>query len=181
MCLHQHQFAVSADIEGMFLHVGVPPSHQPSLPFLWSEDAISDVEVLQYTRHTFGARNSPTSANFAIQQTAMDNVEKFPKASKVVTIRFYMDGYLDCFGNHDDAMRISKDLVSLLKLEGFRHTKFVSNVPAIEENLSPSPNVTAKVMDIASGSDHLNSHMLGLKWNFQSLFTQFLTMLVSKY
>ena len=34
----QHKYAVSADIEGMFLQVGVIPKDQPSLRFLWRED-----------------------------------------------------------------------------------------------------------------------------------------------
>ena len=46
----QHPFAVSADIEGMFLQVGVLPSDQPSLRFLWREDPTSNVVVHQYTR-----------------------------------------------------------------------------------------------------------------------------------
>ena len=33
--IRQHQFAVSADIEGMFLQVAVPDWDQPSLRFLW--------------------------------------------------------------------------------------------------------------------------------------------------
>ena len=34
----QHPYAVSADIEGMFLQVGVPTVDQSSLRFLWRED-----------------------------------------------------------------------------------------------------------------------------------------------
>ena len=41
----QHQYAVSADIEGMFLHVGVLPSDQPSLRFLWREDPTISIVV----------------------------------------------------------------------------------------------------------------------------------------
>ena len=41
---------------------------------------------------------------------------------------------------------------------------FVTNVPAVEENLKPSIEVTAEVKDIASSSDLFNSHVLGLKW-----------------
>ena len=51
----QHQFAVSADIEGMFLQVGVPDCDQPSLRFLWWEDPTTNVVVYQYTRHLIGA------------------------------------------------------------------------------------------------------------------------------
>ena len=56
----QHKYAVSADIEGMFLQVGVREEDQPSLRFLWREDPTSSVVVHQYMRHIFGARDSPT-------------------------------------------------------------------------------------------------------------------------
>ena len=75
--LRQHKFALSADIEGMFLQVGVIPADQPSLRFLWREDPTSEVTVFQYTLRIFGARNSPTCANFALQQTARDNYASF--------------------------------------------------------------------------------------------------------
>ena len=73
-----------------------------------------------------------------------------------------MDDYLDSFENRNDAMRVSRDLdlVNLLKFGGFCLTKFVSKFPAID--------VTAKVKNIASDSHHLNSHILGLKWNHGS-------------
>ena len=53
----QHQFAVSADIEGMFPHVGVPDRDQPSLLFYIREDPTTNVVVYQYTRHIFGAKD----------------------------------------------------------------------------------------------------------------------------
>ena len=53
----QHHFAVSADIEGMFLQFGVLPEVQPSPRFLWREDPTADVVVHQYTRHIFGSRD----------------------------------------------------------------------------------------------------------------------------
>ena len=56
----QHQLALSADIEGMFLQVGVSDGDKPSLRFLWREDPTTNVVVYQYTRHLFGAKNSPT-------------------------------------------------------------------------------------------------------------------------
>ena len=47
MRFRQHQHAVSADIEGMFLQVGVLPSDQLSLRFLWREDPTTDVVTYQ--------------------------------------------------------------------------------------------------------------------------------------
>ena len=62
----QHKYAVSADIEGMFLQIGVLARNQISLRFLWREDTTSDVVVHHYTRHIFGERSSPKCANFAL-------------------------------------------------------------------------------------------------------------------
>ena len=67
MRFREHKYAISADIEGMFMQVGLLESDQRSLRFLWREDPISDVSVFQYTRHIFGAKDSPTCANYALR------------------------------------------------------------------------------------------------------------------
>ena len=133
MRFRQHQHAVSADIEGMFLQVGVLPIDQLSLRFLWREDPTTDVVTYQYTRHIFGYRDSPTCANFALQKTPRDNQVLFPDAASAVVQKFYMDDYLDSFLEPEQALKLSKDLVELLKLGGFKLTKFVSNVKEIQK------------------------------------------------
>ena len=45
LCFRPHKFAVSVEIEGMFLQVGVLPEDQPSLRFLWREDPSTKVMV----------------------------------------------------------------------------------------------------------------------------------------
>ena len=70
----QHKYAVSDDMEGMFLQVGVPARDKILLSFLWREDTFSDVVVHQYTRHIFGARDSPTCAIFALRKTDTGNM-----------------------------------------------------------------------------------------------------------
>ena len=131
------KYAVSADIEGMFLQVGVLARDQISLRFLWREDTASDVVVHRYTRHIFGARDSPTCANFALPKTATDNMSTYPEAASVKNEKFHMDDYLDSFENVTHAIKISRDLVSLLKLGGFCLTKFVSNADQITSAMNP--------------------------------------------
>ena len=84
----QHPFAVSADIEGMFLQVGVLPCGQPSLRFLWREDPTSNVVVHQYTRIIVGPKHSPTCANYALQRTASDDAKQYPEAAKAILDNF---------------------------------------------------------------------------------------------
>ena len=81
----QYPYAVSADIEGMFLQVGVIPEDRPSLRFLWREDPASDVAVFPYVRHIFGSKDSPTCANYALRRTATDNQSTFKVFSVIFT------------------------------------------------------------------------------------------------
>ena len=49
----EYPHAVSADIEGMFLQVGVIPEDRPSLRFLWREDPASEIAVYQHCCSTY--------------------------------------------------------------------------------------------------------------------------------
>ena len=159
----QHQFAVSADIGGMFLQVGVPDCDQPSLHFLWREDPTTNVVVYQYARQIFGAKDSPTCANYALQRTARDNVSQYPEATKAVLESFYMDDYLDSVESPERALKRSKELVHLLHFGGFKLTKFVSNVPNLADRIDGSPQSTEPKV-IASSKEE-SSHVLGFKWD----------------
>ena len=160
----QHPYAVSADIEGMFLQVGVLPSDQPSLRFQWREDpTTSAVVVYQYTRHIFGAKDSPTCANYALQRTARDNAKFYPEAAKAVLENFYMDDYLDSVEYPEKAINRSKELVHLLHLGGFKLTKFVSNVQNLADRIDGSPQSTEPKVIVSCQED--SSHVLGLKWD----------------
>ena len=109
--------AMSADIEGMFLQVGVIPEDQPSILFLWREDPSSEVAVFQYVRHIFGSEDSPTCANYALKRTAIDNADKFLKAAQIVQTNFFMD--LKSSPTAGEATQKAKDLVEVLSLGGF--------------------------------------------------------------
>ena len=90
----QHKYAVSADIEGMFLRKGVLPKDQPSLRLMWRKDPASETAVYQYVRHIFVSKDSPTCANYALKRTGSDNQDRFPEAAKSVRRNFYKDDYL---------------------------------------------------------------------------------------
>ena len=124
----QHKFAVSADIEGIFFLVEVILADQPSLRFLWREDLTGEVKKFQYTRHIFGARDSTTCANFALQQTARKNNAKFRAAFSAVLDNFYMDDFLGSIADSNEALNLSKEFSILLSLGDFsKLTKFVKN------------------------------------------------------
>ena len=147
----------------MFLQVGVPDCDQPSLRFLWREDPTTNVVLYIYTRHIFGAKDSPTWANYALQRTARDKVIQYPEATKAVLENFYMDDYLGSVESPERALKRSKELLHLLHLGGFKLTKFVSNVPNLADRIDGSPqSIETKVIALSKEG---SSHGLGLKWD----------------
>ena len=125
----------------MFLQVGVLPCDQPSLRFLWRKDPTSNIVVHQYIRRIFGAKDSPTCANYALQSTASDNAKEYLEAAIAVLENFYMDDYLDSVESLERTLISSKKLVHLY-LGGFKLTKFVSNVPDLADQIDGSAQST---------------------------------------
>ena len=119
--------------------------------------------MYQYTRHIFGAKDSPTCANYALQRTARDNAKFYPEAAKAVLENFYMDDYLDSVEYPEKAIKRSKELVHLLHLGGFKLTKFLSNVPDLADRIDGSPQSTEPKVIVSCQED--SSHVLGLKWD----------------
>ena len=90
----EHQIALSADLEAMFLQVAVPNDDSRCLRFLWREDPVRRIEVYKYTRHVFGAKSSSTCANYALHQVAKDNAVNDESLVKTVQRNFYVDDFL---------------------------------------------------------------------------------------
>ena len=75
------------------MQIEVPVHEQNFLRFLCRERASDKIEVFQYTRHIFGAKSSPTCANFAVQKVATDNKDDFPQAAEAVFDSLYVDDF----------------------------------------------------------------------------------------
>ena len=88
----------------------------------------------------------------------------YPEAASVVNEKFNIDDYLDLFENVTHAIKISRDLVSLLKLGGFNLTKFVSNADEIASAMNPEDCETSSstIKEICNDAEQ-SSHVLELK------------------
>ena len=96
------------------------------LRFLWFDEN-GKVVTNQYNRHIFGAKSSPTCANFALQACALDNAEGFERASYIACHNFYMDDLLVSLENKEEAADIKEELTTLLAKGGFQLTKWAIN------------------------------------------------------
>ena len=137
--------AIAADVEAMFHQVRVSPEDADSLRFYWKEDIFSDdpPETLQMLVHIFGAKSSPSCANYALKRIARDNQDNFPAETfETVLKNFYVDDLLKSVHSVDAATELATNLISMLKGSGFKLTKFLSNCQEVLKALLQS-NVAA--------------------------------------
>ena len=143
--------AITADIEAMFMQVGIIETDQPSMRFLWPTERSR--KQFQYTRLVFGARCSPTTAIFVLQKTASD-FSPNQAVKDLVYNSFYMDDFVHSF----ERIQKAKDKTALLKKTfskgGFNLTNFVSNERSAIQDLDDSKE-----------NDENCHRVLGVHWN----------------
>ena len=123
----EQKIAITADLEAMFLQVKVPPEDCKVLSFLWRDNPNEPIKVYEYGRHIFGAKSSPTCANFALQQVAKDKAHESPQITKLIMRNFYMDDFVKSVPSAEQAIEFYNMLRAMLERGGFHLTKWISN------------------------------------------------------
>ena len=78
--------------------------------------------------HRFGAVSSPSSSNYALKRTAVDNSSSFDvDASETVTKNFYVDDLLKSVKSEVYAVDLIKRVKEMCAAGGFNLTKFICN------------------------------------------------------
>ena len=160
MRFREDQIAISADIEAMFMQVFVSPEDQPYLRFLW-KDNTGQPATFQYTRHIFGATDSPCVACYATRQCAKDNADKYPALEQITKRNIYMDDLYKAVSTPTEVTQLMNDLQKMFSLGGFNLTKWTSNsqqfLTTVNENhLENNDSLTKKERPL--------ERVLGVKW-----------------
>ena len=159
----KHQIALSADIEAMFLQVAVQSDDSRCLRFLWREDPEQRTEVYEYTRHVFGAKSSPTCANYALHQVAKDNAKEDENLVKAVQRNFYMDDFLNSVRTPQEEIEIYQKVREILNKGGFKLTKWITSDDEVKSQI-PETDRSTKVVKTFEAEPQ-SSSSLGLNWN----------------
>ena len=156
--------SLTADIESMFLQVQVPEQDRSCLRFLWRPRTNEPVQIYEYQRHVFGAKSSPTCANYALKQVGLDNEREYPIATKAIQSNFYMDDFIKSVENPEEAIEVFQQLQLLLSRLGFELNKWITNNDAvtgvIPEDLKSISNM--KQVEVEPNTE--GTSMLGLQW-----------------
>ena len=139
----ENSIAITADIEAMFMQVGIIETDQPSMRFLWPTER--SIKQFQYTRLIFGARSSPTTAIYVLQKTASD-FSPNRAVKDLVYNSFYMDNFVHSFETIQKAKENATLLKKTLSKGGFNLTKFVSNEQSAIQDFDDSKKTTKIVI-----------------------------------
>lgn len=147
----EEKVAIMGDISKMFYQVKVPQSPRNNPRLFWFKDSNISQAPREYrlTVHVFGATSSPSVANFALQQTVIDNNEFSDEAKNAVLENIYVDEH--------QAIQLLLKVKQLIFKGGFLMTQFVST-KFTENRLAADIKVTSLTND---SSDRA----LGLIWN----------------
>ena len=101
--------------------------------------------------HIFYKVYFPCSTNLALKRTSIDNkIEFILRLIKTVPEHLFMDDSLDSFPSLEEIIRVTDEVIKLLKLGGFSLTKFVSNKLVIGNYISQqlAPGKDLVILDL---------------------------------
>ena len=131
----------------MFHQVLIRKADQDAQRFLWSSslepEAVPDEYVMQVM--TFGARCSPSISQLVKNRNAEEFRAQFPEATEAIIKNHYVDDLLYSNDNHEDIIRIAKEIVYIHQEGGFEMRGFVSNSQEVMNGLGGSPETFESV------------------------------------
>ena len=163
------KIVLSADIEAIFNQVAVQKDDQAVLRFLWRDSPGSETNTYQYQTHIFGAKCSPSCANYALHRKSEVNRHEFSDAAAAtVDHNFYMDDLFKSVDLVERNIKLCYDLTELCRKGKFRLTKWISNDRRVIENI-PGTERAASVKAIKRCTDMPveRSRAFSVGWDIQ--------------
>ncbi|KRY26074.1 hypothetical protein T01_5495, partial [Trichinella spiralis] len=162
------RIALQADIEKMYLQVGLRPEDRDVCRFLWQErDCGAPVKVYRLTRVGFGLTCSPFLAMQVVRHHAQRRGNIDALTDRVLSDMYVDDLATSCDGV-DEARHLVQRLTELMKTGGFVLKKWASNDPDALMDLPPE--------DVSPADEDRLWKTLGLHWNRHSDYLTFMPM-----
>ena len=162
----QERIGMAADIEEMFHQIAVREADQAALRFLWRDmESERTPDVYQMDRVIFGARSSPASAAFVLNQTAEDSPTGTRADREAIRNSFYADDFVRSEPTVVAAVERAEAVTAIVGHGGFRLTKWISNSRDVLANI-PASERASSVRDLPETLPE--EKVLGIFWNTHS-------------
>lgn len=165
--------ALTCDIKKMFYQVRVEPSSRNLLRFLWFDNDDPEAEVVDYRMvvHAFGAKSSPSCANYALKTMAEVYRPKYGDVvADFIKDDFYVDDGLKSVGTVQEAIDLAQKSTAMCAEGGFKLCQFQSNKKEVLKSI-PMDNLSKNVATIdlnMCDSTPKVERALGIVWRVES-------------
>jgi hypothetical protein len=129
----------------MYYQIKVPTHHADCMRFSWLDEFGHPTEYILKV-HVFGAKSSPSIANFALQQIARDNASNNEVANTIMK-NFYVDDLLKSVSDEDRTVDLIRIIKETPAQNGFNLTLFNSNSEYIKSTI-PSDCLSSEITKI---------------------------------
>lgn len=158
MRFRRHRIAIYADIRKMFNQVKLAPEQWNLQRIFWREDPKHKLKEYWLTVVIFGLTASPFLAVRSVIQTARESKENHPIAAKAIEEDFYMDDCTTGAETVGKAIKLAREIDSILRKAGFELRQWKSNGRSVVEAMDSEPENTVLF------SEGEGTTILGLKW-----------------
>lgn len=153
-------YAVTADIEEMFLRIKIRREDQPAQLFLWRDRPTDEPMKMKMTSMIFGASSSPFLAHSVRNKNALDHAQSHPEALLPITESHYMDDFVESFDDIERAQKVITQVDEVHKKADFHLRGWNSNSDELLA-VTPSDRRAKKGTTPLAGTEKT----LGLLWN----------------
>uniref|UniRef100_A0A8D8LZD7 Integrase catalytic domain-containing protein n=2 Tax=Cacopsylla melanoneura TaxID=428564 RepID=A0A8D8LZD7_9HEMI len=124
-----HPVAITCDIQAMYRSIGIAKDDCKYQHILWHSDqnVTSPVTEFELTTVTFGLPPSPFQAQRVLQQLALDEGNKHPRAAQAISSEVYVDDIVTGAKSVSEAIVLRNEIISILSTGGFAVRKWVSS------------------------------------------------------
>lgn len=160
----EKRIAISGDIAEMFLRIRMNENDQQCQRIFWcSQDGTIGEYIV--TVMTFGAKCSPSCAQFVVKENATRFQSEFPEAVEVIEKGHYVDDMLASVDTEEDAIKLARDVRHIHQQGGFMMRNWISNSPKVVQALGETVT-TEKNLDV--NKEAILEKVLGMWWDTKS-------------
>ncbi|XP_061729222.1 uncharacterized protein LOC133534153 isoform X1 [Cydia pomonella] len=154
-------FAVTADVEEMFLRIQIREEDRNSQMFLWRAARRSGVpDVYRMRSMVFGIASSPFLAHSVRNYNAYAYENRYPRALEDIVRNHYMDDYVSSYENEADAIAYAEEVSACHAHAGFHLRGWSSNSPLLIERIPEELRA-----DTPAPIGDKEQKVLGLTWD----------------
>lgn len=152
------RYAMTADAKMMYRQIMIHPSQQRVQRILWRENSTQKAKHFAMLTVTYGTGSGSFHATRCLKQLALENQEKHPEAAKIIETNMYMDDLLTGSQSIEEAKKLQKEIIDIMKSAKFHLRKWVSNDPEVLSNI---PHEDKEKLE--NSKEMIKA--LGLNWN----------------